>query len=151
MGSLAWTLYRTESLVVVSGVGVCDLAFITAFRKAMRAEGAVGFCKLFDVSRVHIQLCADRNSTEAIPPQVDGTTHGPIAIILGMDPPPLLLDTAVLLAARMGHRRRLRLFTDERLARQWLAEEGPTLSPPGKLCYFPSRQAVLRGPGGGPS
>jgi hypothetical protein len=40
----------------------------------------------------------------------------------------LLLDMAILLKNRVGHRRRLRLFTSEVEARLWLASEADPIS-----------------------
>jgi len=48
--------YPSEHLVLIRGIGVFDIHFATSFGKAMRAEGGVGFCKLFDLSRVDIKL-----------------------------------------------------------------------------------------------
>ncbi|TAJ97434.1 MAG: hypothetical protein EPO41_03245 [Reyranella sp.] len=126
MGTLGWKIYRPAGLVVVRGVGVFDLSFATAFRETMRAEGAVGYCKLFDLSRADIQLSSDDLNIMAASTRLTGPTiAGPIAILVGRTPPPLLVDMAVLLKHRIGDRRRLRLFTDETDAREWLASEGP--------------------------
>lgn len=124
MGALGWQISESEGLVVVQGVGVFDLEFITSFRNAMLAEGMFGYAKLFDLSRADIRL---NNKDLAI--LVDSTNAssamaaGPIAIILGTTPPPLLMDMAVLMQQRIGSRRRMRLFTDEAVARQWLSAE----------------------------
>lgn len=140
MGTLGWKIFRLEGLVVVRGKGVLDLAFITSFRAAMRAEGAVEYCKLFDVSRAHIQLCEDREVMAASSRPVSGKIHGPIAIVLGQTPSHLQVDMAVLLKSRLGNRRRLRLFKDESVARAWLFSEEIifTLSS-GPLGLFPRR------------
>jgi hypothetical protein len=124
MGALSWNISKADRLVVIRGVGVFDLAFMTSFRQAMRAEGAAGYGKLFDLSRADIQLSSDDLQTMAARTRLaDPLKSGPIAIFLGHEPPPLLVDMAVLLKTRIGNRRRLRLFTDEVLARQWLLSE----------------------------
>lgn len=46
---------------------------------------------------------------------------GPVAILVGKNPPPLMLDMAILLKQRVGTPRRFRLFTEEPEARLWLA------------------------------
>jgi hypothetical protein len=126
MGTLGWKIYRPAGLVIVRGVGVYDLSFATSFRETMRAEGAVGYCKLLDLSRADIQLSSDDLNTMAASTRLAGpTTAGPIAIVVGRMPPPLLVDMAILLKHRIGDRRRLRLFIDETGAREWLASEGP--------------------------
>lgn len=124
MGALGWQISKSEGLVVVHGIGVFDLEFVTSFRTAMWAEGLVGYAKLFDLSRADIQL-----SNSDLETMVDSTrsastmTAGPIAIMLGKAPPPRLVDMAVLMQQRIGSRRRMRLFTDEAVARRWLAAE----------------------------
>lgn len=124
MGALGWDISKSEGLVVIRGVGVFDLAFMTSFREAMRAEGAAGFCKLFDLSRADIRLSDDDLQTMVARARLpDPVQSGPIAIMLGHEPPPLLLDMAVLMKSRLGNRRRLRLFTDEAEARRWLSSE----------------------------
>ncbi|WP_428679679.1 hypothetical protein [Reyranella sp.] len=129
MGALGWTIYRPEQLVVISGVGIFDISFATAFREAMRAEGAAGFCKLFDFSRLDIKLSdQDLQSMVASTRLAGPIKSGPIALYLGKTPPPLLVDMAILLKDRIGYRRRIRLFTDEFVARQWLLYEGPALN-----------------------
>lgn len=131
MGALRWTIYRPEQLVVISGVGVFDIYFATAFREAMRAEGAAGFCKLFDLSRVDIDLSDQDMQSMVASTRLRGPIQsGPIAMYLGRTPPPLLVDMAIILRDRIGSRRRIRLFTDEFAARQWLLSEGPVLNPP---------------------
>lgn len=90
----------------------------------MWAEGAVGYGKLLDLSRADIRLSSDDLQTMVATTRLAGaTTAGPIAIFLGEDPDPVLLDMAVLLKSRIGNRRRLRVFTDEWTARQWLSAE----------------------------
>ena len=124
MSALSWDISKSEGLVVIRGVGLFNLAFMTSFREAMRAEGAAGYRKLFDLSRADIQLSSDDLHTMVARTRlVDPVKSGPIAIMLGHEPPPLLVDMAVLLKSRLGNRRRLRLFTDEAEARQWLSSE----------------------------
>ena len=124
MGVLGWEIHRADHLVVISGVGVFDVPFLLSYRRAMLAEGAITYRKLFDLHQSDIQLSADdlqgvaenaRNS--------DASTSGPIAVVMGREPAPLLLDMAILLKHRFGASRRFRLFTDEAEARQWLASE----------------------------
>jgi hypothetical protein len=124
MGKLSWTIDRTEHLVTIRGTGVYDLSFVMALGSAMWAEGAVGYGKLLDLSRADIRLSSDDLQTMVATTRLAGaTTAGPIAIFLGEDPDPVLLDMAVLLKSRIGNRRRLRVFTDEWTARQWLSAE----------------------------
>ena len=140
MGALGWKICRPEDLVIVRGIGVFDLSFATSFREAMRAEGAAGFCKLFDLSRVDIKLSNEDLQTMVASTRLGGPIKsGPIAIYLGKTPPPLLVDMAVLMKKRIGYRRRLRLFTDESLAQQWLAEEGSAVNPHLEIFYLPQR------------
>lgn len=130
MGALGWTIHRPEQLVEIRGIGLFDIHFATAFRKAMRAEGAAGFCKLFDLSRVDIKLSDEDLQSMVASTRLGGPIQsGPIAHYLGKTPPPLLVDMAILLKSRIGHRRRIRLFTDELAARGWLLSEGPALNP----------------------
>jgi len=130
MGALSWEISKSEGLVVIRGVGVFNLAFMTSFRKAMRAEGAAGYSKLFDLSRADIQLSSDDLQTMVAQTRLpDPVKSGPIAIILGHEPPPLLVDMAILMKTRLGNRRRLRLFTDEAEARRWLSTEAEPVSP----------------------
>jgi hypothetical protein len=124
VGSLGWTIDRGEGLVTVSGVGIYDLAFARSLREAMSAEGAVGYPKLLDLSRADIRLSSDDLQTMVASSSRAGpTTAGPIAIYLGREPDPLLLDMALLLKSRIADRRRLRVFTDEWAARHWLSSE----------------------------
>lgn len=132
MDALGWQIDRSEGIVTVSGEGLLDLSFLKRFREAMRAEGTVGFCKLFDVSRAKIQLCGD-DPQVATPHPVSTATHGKIAILLGRDPSQILVDTAVLLKNRIGSRRRLRIFTDEGEARRWLLSEALLAAVPAEL------------------
>ena len=122
MAALGWKIFKPEALVVVQGVGVLDRSFLTSFREAMRAEGAVGFCKLFDLSKADIQLCDGMDSLPAIP-RLSTAIPGSIAIVLGKHPSASLVDAAVLLKQRTGKRRRLRVFTDEADAKEWLSSE----------------------------
>lgn len=138
MGTLGWTIYRAEGLVVVRGVGLFDLSFITSFDETMRAKGTAGFCKLFDLHRADIRL--SRDDLQAIVARVrscSATTKGPIAIMVGRTPPPLLVDMAVLLKHRIGDSCRLRLFTEETDAREWLSAEGAATGLSGKPFRFP--------------
>lgn len=146
MGALRWTIYRPEQLVVISGVGVFDIYFATAFREAMRAEGAAGFCKLFDLSRVDIDLSEKDMQSMVASTRLRGPIQsGPIAMYLGKTPPPLLVDMALLLQDRIGDRRRIRLFTDELAARQWLLSEGPAVNLSSDAFQVPSRDAAQVG------
>lgn len=123
MGALSWEIQRADSLVLASGVGVFDFNFFADYRKAMQAESASHYRKLLDFRRTDIVLSPydlDRISAEA---QFDRLTAGPVAIIMGKTPPPLLVDMATLLQHRVGLARRIRLFIDEGEARKWLASE----------------------------
>lgn len=129
MSALGWEIHREESLVVISGVGVFDVPFLLSYRRAMLAEGVVTYRKLFDLHQSDIQLSAnDLQEVAENARNSNASTSGPIAIVMGKEPPALLLDMAILLKHRMGASRRLRLFTDEAEARQWLASE-PILAP----------------------
>lgn len=124
MGGLSWRISKSERLVVIRGVGVFNLAFMTSFREAMRAQGAAGYSKLFDLSRADIQLSNDDLQIMVARTRLpDPVKSGPVAIVLGSTPPPLLVDMAILMKTRLGNRRRLRLFTDEVQARRWLSSE----------------------------
>jgi hypothetical protein len=137
MGSLRWEISKPEGLVLVRGVGVFNLSFIISFREALRAEGAAGYSKLFDLSRADIHLNGDDLQTMAARTRLaDPLRSGPIAIFLGQEPPPLLVDMAVLLKTRIGNRRRLRLFTNEMMARHWLSTEAEQIN------SEPARQLV---------
>ena len=122
MAALGWKIFRPEALVVVQGIGVLDRPFLRSFRAVMRAEGAVGFCKLFDLSKADIQLCDGMDSLPAIP-RLSTAIPGSIAIVLGNGPSPSLVHAAVFLKQRTGNRRRLRGFTHEADAREWLSSE----------------------------
>ena len=129
MSALSWEISKENGLVVVRGVGLFNLAFMTSFREAMRAAGAAGYCKLFDLSRADIEFSRDDLQVMAARTRLaDPLKSGPIALLLGHEPRPLLVDMAVLLKSRIGNRRRLRLFLDEADARQWLASEAETQS-----------------------
>jgi len=144
MGALGWEIDREQGLVVVSGVGLFNLAFLVAYRQAMQAEGAVGYRKLFDLHRSDIQLSPDALEDIADGAHVNALTAGPIAIVMGREPPPLLLDMAILLKHRMGTSRRVRLFTDEADARRWLASESIAADPaPLRPAPLPSRPPSL--------
>lgn len=137
MGKLGWTIDRKEHLVTIRGTGVYDLSFVMELGSAMWAEGAVAYGKLLDLSRADIRLSSDDLQTMVATTRLAGaTTAGPIAILLGADPDPLLLDMAVLLKSRIGHRRRLRVFTDEWAARQWLSAEA-------RISYLASKLSRL--------
>ena len=143
MSTLGWTIYRAEGLVIVGGVGLFDLTFFMSFEETMRAKGAAGFCKLFDLHRADIQLSRDDLQTMvARTRSCSATTAGPIAIVVGRTPPPLLVDMAVLLKHRMGDCRRLRVFTEETDARGWLSSEGAVTGQPRKPLRFPFMAVV---------
>ncbi|WP_295140398.1 hypothetical protein [uncultured Reyranella sp.] len=138
MGKLGWTIDREEGLVTVRGAGVYDLAFATSLRLAMWAEGTVGYRKLLDLSRADIRLTSEDLETMVASTRSAGATiAGPIAIVLGQDPDPLLLDMAVLLKSRIGNRRRLRVFTEEAAARHWLSSEAGIAELSGALSRRP--------------
>lgn len=143
MGTLGWTIYRAEGLVVVRSVGLLDQSFITSFEATMWAKGTFGFCKLFDLRRADIRLSSDDIRTMvARIRSFSATTAGPIAIVVGRTPPPLLVDMAVLLKHRIGDCRRLRVFTEETDAREWLSAEGPATGLFRKPFRFPFMAVV---------
>lgn len=122
MGALGWSIHKADRLVIVSGVGVFDLPFLLSYLKATQAEGAVGYCKLLDLRQADIQLSSDDlQAIGTLTRSNDPAASGPVAILVGKNPPPLMLDMAILLKQRVGTSRRFRLFTDEPQARQWLA------------------------------
>jgi len=122
MAALGWSIHKQDNLVVVSGVGVFDLPFLLSYAQATREAGAVGYCKLLDLRQADIQLSGDDlQAIGNLTRTSDPTTAGPIAILIGKNPPPLMLDMAILLKQRIGTSRRFRLFTDEPEARAWLA------------------------------
>jgi hypothetical protein len=124
MGVLRWEIHRGENLVLVGGVGIFNLPFLLSYRQAMRAAGAINYRKLFDLHQSEILLSADELQGIAENARNNNaSTAGPVAIVMGRDPPPLLLDMAILLKHRIGTSRRFRLFTDDAEARQWLASE----------------------------
>jgi len=140
MGALGWTIDRVERLVTVRGVGVYDLAFAMALTAALSTERAVGYCKLLDLSRADIRLSSDDLQTIVAGTCLVGATDaGPIAIVLGPEPAPLVVDMAVLLKSRVGEHRRLRVFTDEWSARQWLSAESRIVYLSSQLSRLPVR------------
>lgn len=127
MAALGWAIFGQDNLVVVSGVGVFDLPFLLSYVQATRTAGAVGFCKLLDLRQADIQLSGeDLQAIGTLTRNSDPATAGPIAILVGKNPPPLMLDMAILLKQRVGTSRRFRLCTDEAEARQWLAAASTT-------------------------
>lgn len=123
MAALGWSIHKEDGLVIVNGVGVFDLPFLLSYLKAMQAAGAVGFRKLLDLRQADIQLSGDDLQTiGTLTRNNDPTASGPVAILVGKNPPPLMLDMAILLKQRVGTSRRFRLFTEEPQARQWLAD-----------------------------
>ena len=131
MGALGWEIHEPDGLVVVSGVGLFDLSFIRAYRQAMQTEGAAHYRKLFDLHRSDIVLGPDDLKLISEGARNNAPAAGPIAILMGRTPPPLLVDMAILLKDRMSASRRFRLFTEETEARRWLASE--PISAPGVL------------------
>lgn len=122
MAALGWSIREHEKLVVVSGVGVFDMPFFLSYMQAMQANGAIGYCKFLDLRQTDIQLSGDDlASIGQLTRQPSTATPGPVAILVGRNPPPLMLDMAILLQQRIGTSRRFRLFTDEADARRWLA------------------------------
>jgi hypothetical protein len=123
MAALGWSILKHEKLVVVSGLGVFDFPFLLSYLKATQAAGAVGYCKLLDLRQADIQLSGDDlQAIGTLTRNNDPAASGPVAILVGKNPPPLMLDMAILLKQRVGTSRRFRLFTDEAEARRWLAE-----------------------------
>ena len=123
MAALGWVIQKHEKLVLVSGLGVFDFPFLLSYLKATQGAGAVGYCKLLDLRQADIQLSAD--DLQAIGTLTRNNAplaSGPVAILVGKNPPPLMLDMAILLKQRVGTSRRFRLFIDEAEARRWLAE-----------------------------
>ena len=121
---IGWSIRKHARLVVVKGAGIFDPAFFASYLAAMRDAGATGYRKFFDLRRADIKFSADdlqvlgsrlaTNDTDA------DVAPGPIAILLGPDPPPLLLDMAILLKQHVGSSRQLRIFIKEDEATQWL-------------------------------
>jgi len=123
MAALGWSILKHEKLVVVSGLGVFDFPFLLSYLKATQATGAVGYRKLLDLRQADIQLSGDDlQAIGTLTRNNDPAASGPVAILVGKNPPPLMLDMAILLKQRVGTSRRFRLFTDEAEARRWLAE-----------------------------
>lgn len=123
MAALGWSILKHEKLVVVSGLGVFDLPFFLTYMQAMQEAGATGYCKLLDLRQADIQLSGDDlASIGRLTRQPSATPPGPVAILVGKNPPPLMLDMAILLKQRIDTSRRFRLFTDEPEARHWLAQ-----------------------------
>jgi hypothetical protein len=123
MGALGWEIHRTDGLVVVSGIGLFDMSFIRGYRQAMAREGSGHYRKLFDLHQSDIALGPEDLQRISDGARQTALTAGPVAILMGKSPPPLLVDMAVLLQHRMDRSRRFRLFTDEAEARRWLASE----------------------------
>ncbi|MFN4017772.1 MAG: hypothetical protein ACK4JB_20695 [Reyranella sp.] len=139
MATLGWTIDRAKRLVTVRGVGVYDLSFAMALAAAMSAERTVEYCKLLDLSRADIRLSDDDLQTMVANTCLAGaTTAGPVAVVLGSEPDPLLLDMAVLLKNRIGNHRRFRVFTDEWTARRWLSAEARIVYLSSALSRLPS-------------
>lgn len=123
MAALGWSIRKEDRLVIVSGVGVFDLPFLLSYLSATQAAGAVGYGKLLDLRLTDIQLSGDDlQAIGTLTRNNDPAASGPVAILVGKNPLPLMLDMAILLKQRVGTSRRFRLFTDEAQARIWLAE-----------------------------
>jgi xanthine dehydrogenase iron-sulfur cluster and FAD-binding subunit A len=124
MGALGWEIHRHDKLVVVSGVGIFDIAFLKSYRQGMQAASAITYRKLFDLHQSDIRLSAEdlQRVTENARSN-NAPIAGPIAVLIGREPPPLLVDMAILLKHRVGTARRFRLFKEEAEARRWLASE----------------------------
>lgn len=132
-----WEFLNAAKLVVVRGIGVIDLEFLASFRAEKCARGAIGYRALFDLSRAAIQLSdSDLQTLVARARLTDPELAGPVALVLGRTPPPLLLDMAVLMKLRLGNRRRIRLFTENEDAKQWLFVQPVSEIPPGG--HFPA-------------
>lgn len=128
MGALGWEIHRPEKLVIVSGVGIFDLEFLKSYLQGMRDSGVINYRKLFDLHQSDIRFSAtDLQDVADITRRNDAHVAGPIAILIGIEPPPLVVDMAILLKHRIGTARRFRLFKREVEARRWLASE-PVLS-----------------------
>ncbi len=125
---LEWSVQKYAHLVVVDGAGVLDPPFVAQYSAAVREAGAIGYRKFFDLRRADIRFSADDfralGKTLADANAADpGNAPGPVAILIGSRPPPLLLDMAVLLKQHVGSSRRLRIFTQEQEALGWLETE----------------------------
>lgn len=123
---IGWSIQKHARLVVVKGAGIFDSAFLARYLAAMRDGGAMGYRKFFDLRRADIKFSADdfqalgsRLATNDANANA-GVVPGPIAILLGADPPPLLLDMAILLKQHVGSWRELRIFIREDEATRWL-------------------------------
>ena len=120
---LDWSIRKHENLVVVGGIGVFDMPFFLSYLQAVRTGGAIGYRKLLDLRQADIQLSdEDLSSIGSIARQPSPVAPGPIAILVGRNPPPLMLDMAILMKQRIGTSRLFRLFTDESEARRWLTQ-----------------------------
>lgn len=128
MGALGWEIHRPEKLVIVGGVGVFDLEFLESYNRGMRDAGVVNYRKLFDLHQSDIRFSADDlQDVTDITRRNHTLVAGPIALVIGNEPLPLLVDMAILLKHRIGTARRFRLFKREAEARRWLASE-PVIS-----------------------
>lgn len=124
MGALGWEIHRQDSLVIVGGVGIFDFTFLKSYWEGMEAEGAIGYRKLFDLHQSDIQFSPEDLQVVAdYTRTTNALTAGPIAVLIGRQPPPLLVDMAILLKHRIGNGRRFRLFREEAEAKRWLASE----------------------------
>ena len=122
MTALGWSIQKHDKLVIVNGVGVFDLPFFLAYLQAMEEADAIGYCKFLDLRQADIRLSGDDlASIGRLTRQPSAMQPGPVAILVGKNPPPLMLDMAILLKQRVGTSRRFRLFTEEPEARLWLA------------------------------
>lgn len=125
-----WEISDAQNLVEVRGIGVIDRMFMASFRAAKLGGGAASYRKLFDLSRAGIQLSDDDLHTLVENTRLTGpAVAGPIALVVGRSPLPLLLDMAVLTKLRIGERRRIRVFREEREAKQWLSTEPVSTAP----------------------
>ena len=122
--ALEWSIEAHAKLVIVNGAGDFDLSFMGEYLAAMRAAGANGYRKFFDLRKAVIRFTADDFrilGSQLAKSNVDAAdAPGPIAILIGPKPPPLLVDMAVLLKQHVGASRVLRIFTRESEAAAWL-------------------------------
>lgn len=126
--ALRWSIQAYAKLVVVNGTGILDLSFMAEYLAAMREAGTTRYRKFFDLRRADIRFSADDLRTlgsqlSASPIDADAAP-GPIAILIGPNPSPLLLDMAILLKQHVGSARVIRIFTHERDATDWLDSGG---------------------------
>lgn len=122
MPTLGCSIDSFERLVVVSGIGVFDLRFYISYVSRLRTQGAAGYCKLLDLRQADIRLSPeDFAAICTFTRKGDGATAGPTAMVIGENPPHLLLDMAILLKQRIGTARRFKLFTNKAEASRWLA------------------------------